>query len=74
MFNVVTGNIVQSIKANRILRLAKIQKVFRLFRAFRSVKIISFLLKGVEFLDVVRRLLYKILFCIPIIFRLMMPV
>ncbi|CAD8182723.1 unnamed protein product [Paramecium octaurelia] len=74
LFKVVTGNIVQSIKANRILRLAKIQKVFRLFRAFRSVKIISFLLKGVEFLDVVRRLLYKILFCIPIIFRLMMPV
>ncbi|CAD8119924.1 unnamed protein product [Paramecium sonneborni] len=74
LFSVVSENIVQSIKANRILRLAKIQKVFRLFRAFRSVKIISFLLKGVEFLDVVRRLLYKILFCIPIILRLMMPV
>ncbi|CAD8066114.1 unnamed protein product [Paramecium primaurelia] len=74
LFNIVSGNIVQSIKANRLLRLAKIQKVFRLFRAFRSIKIINFMLSGLEFLDIVRHLLYKIIICVPLIIRLMLPV
>ncbi|CAD8055958.1 unnamed protein product [Paramecium primaurelia] len=74
LFNIVSGNIVQSIKANRLLRLAKIQKVFRLFRAFRSLKIINILFEGLQFLDVVRTLLYKIIICVPLILRLMLPV
>ncbi|CAD8077769.1 unnamed protein product [Paramecium sonneborni] len=74
LFNIVSGNIVQSIKANRLLRLAKIQKVFRLFRAFRSIKILNFLLSGLEFLDIIKNLLYKIIICVPLIFRLLLPV
>ncbi|CAD8063596.1 unnamed protein product [Paramecium primaurelia] len=74
LFNIVSGNIVQSIKANRLLRLAKIQKVFRLFRAFRSLKILNILFEGLQFLDVVRTLLYKIIICVPLILRLMLPV
>ncbi|CAD8079364.1 unnamed protein product [Paramecium sonneborni] len=74
LFNIVSGNIVQSIKANRLLRLAKIQKVFRLFRAFRSLKILNILFEGLQFLDLVRTLLYKIIICVPLILRLMLPV
>ncbi|CAD8091578.1 unnamed protein product [Paramecium sonneborni] len=74
LFNIVSENIAQSIKANRLLRLAKIQKVFRLFRAFRSIKIINILFEGLQFLDLVRTLLYKIIICVPLILRLMLPV
>ena len=74
LFSIVSDNLVQSITANRLLRLAKIQKVFRLFRAFRSIKVLNVLLSGLEFIDLVRTLIYKIIFCIPLIFRLMLPV
>lgn len=32
------------------------------------------LFEGLQFLDVVRTLLYKILICVPLILRLMLPV
>lgn len=31
-------------------------------------------MSGLEFLDIVRALLYKIIICVPLIFRLMLPV
>ncbi|CAK69287.1 unnamed protein product (macronuclear) [Paramecium tetraurelia] len=74
LFSFVTGNIVQSIKANRILRIAKIQKVFRLFRAFRSIKLVGYLLRGLEIFAHVKNLLYKIIICVPLILRLILPV
>ncbi|CAD8206226.1 unnamed protein product [Paramecium pentaurelia] len=74
LFSFVTGNIVQSIKANRILRIAKIQKAFRIFRAFRSIKLVGFLLQGLEIFAYVKNLLYKIIICIPLILRLILPV
>ncbi|CAD8206175.1 unnamed protein product [Paramecium octaurelia] len=74
LFNFVTGNIVQSIKANRILRIAKIQKAFRIFRAFRSIKLVGYLLQGLEIFAHVKNLLYKIIICIPLILRLILPV
>jgi len=45
-----------------------------LFRAFRSLKILNILFEGLQFLDVVRTLLYKIIICVPLILRLMLPV
>lgn len=39
LYNILSQTLIQSFKANRLLKLAKIQKVFRLFRAFRTIKV-----------------------------------
>jgi two pore calcium channel protein 1/two pore calcium channel protein 3 len=74
LYNIVSGFLVQSLKANRVLRIAKIQKVFRMFRALRSIKIVGFLFSGLEILDNVRNLIYKIMICVPVILRLLVPI
>ncbi|CAD8124310.1 unnamed protein product [Paramecium sonneborni] len=74
LFNFVSDNIVQSVKANRILRIAKIQKVFRICKALRSIKLFGYILQGLEIFVHVKNLLYKIMICIPIILRLILPV
>lgn len=57
-----------------MLRIAKIQKVFRMFRALRSIKVVGFLLSGLEILDNVKNLIYKIMICVPVILRLLVPI
>ena len=56
------------------MRIAKIQKVFRMFRALRSIKIVGFIFSGLEILDNVKNLIYKIMICVPVILRLLIPI
>ncbi|EAR87869.2 cation channel family transporter (macronuclear) [Tetrahymena thermophila SB210] len=61
---------VKSVSASRVLKIAKLQKVFRMFRAFRTVKVLNYVLSGLDIIRKVYEMLYKIVICIPIVMKL----
>lgn len=69
-FELLEGSNVKALSTSRVLKLAKLQKIFRLFRAFRTVKILSYILTGLDIIQRVYEMLYKIVICIPIVMRL----
>lgn len=64
------GSNVKSVSASRVLKIAKLQKVFRMFRAFRTVKVLNYILSGLDIIQRVYEMLYKIVICIPIVMKL----
>ncbi|EGR34843.1 hypothetical protein IMG5_000710 [Ichthyophthirius multifiliis] len=53
-----------------LVKITKIQRVFRILKTFRTIKIIQFLFAGLDIIEKVHQMFYKIVICIPIVLKL----
>ena len=56
----------RSARAGKLLKLTKLNRIFKMFKAFRTIRIINFIYIGAETFNQVRRLIEKMISCLPL--------